>query len=130
MRRAVAAVVLVLASGTAMAKPGTPGPRYFVGVYERVGRAGGASAAAVNDLVRIDVSDQSVVIRGCAGPEVLMGFGPAFEVANNMTGAVDGVEVRCLFHNDGYNRPILTCRADDGGAFTLWPLPDGTAQGC
>jgi hypothetical protein len=113
-----AAVLLLLAAGMAEAKPGTPGPPYFNGIYERIGRSGGG---LVDDLVQITPAGQGVVIRACTGAAVRMGFGPAFEVNNLMTGAVAGIEVDCLFHNNGYNRPILTCRVHDGGAFTLWP---------
>jgi hypothetical protein len=114
--RALAA--LLCFTGVAEAKPGTPGPQYFSGIYERIGRAGGK---LVDDLVQITPAGQGVVIRACTGPAVRMGFGPAFEINNLMTGAVAGGEVDCLFHNNGYNRPILTCRVHDGGAFTLWP---------
>lgn len=113
-----ALAVFLCLSGVAEAKPGTPGPQYFSGIYERIGRAGGK---LVDDLVQITPAGQGVVFRGCHGAAVRMGFGPAFEVNNLMTGAVAGVEVDCLFHNNGYNRPILTCRVHDGGAFTLWP---------
>lgn len=112
-----------------MAKPGTPGPAYFVGSYERIGRSGGADAQLLNDTVTIAALGQMVAIRACSGPEVLMAFGPAFEVVNLMTGRQGSVDVDCLFANNGYNRPILTCRAADGGAFTLWPLPVAAA-GC
>ena len=124
MRRAGALLVWggALAAGMALAKPGTPGPFYFAGTYERIGREGGAAAGPMNDLVTITPVGQSVAIRGCAGSETLMGFGPAFEIENLMTGDRGGVAVECLFHNNGYNRPILTCRAEDGGAFTLWPV--------
>jgi hypothetical protein len=114
--RALAA--LLCFAGVAEAKPGTPGPQYFSVIYERIGRAGGK---LVDDLVQITPAGQGVIIRACEGPAVRMGFGPAFEINNLMTGAVAGVEVDCLFHNNGYNRPILTCRVHDGGAFTLWP---------
>jgi hypothetical protein len=123
-RAGLAAGLALLAAGAALAKPGTPGPHYFQGTYERIGRTGGAGAMLLNDRVRIEPVGQSVTIRGCTGPEVLMGFGPAFEIVNLMTGAVGPVPVDCLFHNNGYNRPILTCAAADGGAFTLWPLAD------
>jgi len=117
------AVGLVLATGEAApAKPGTPGPAYFAGTYDRIGRSGGAMPMLLDDLVVIVPVDQSVAIRGCNGPEVLMGFGPAFELENLMTGSMGRVGVECLFHNNGYNRPLLTCRAEDGGAFTLWPV--------
>jgi hypothetical protein len=114
-----AALVLLMAAGAAQAKPGTPGPQYFSGVYERVGRDN--SAALLNDQVMISALGAGVVIRACRGAQLRMGFGPAFEINNLMTGARDGVAMECLFHNNGYNRPILTCRAKDGTAFTLWP---------
>ena len=122
MRRSALACLAVLAAQMAGAKPGTPGPYYFAGTYERVGRSGGGDAVLVNDMVVIVPVDQAVAIRSCDGPETLMGFGPAFELENLMTGGMAGVPVECLFHNNGYNRPILTCQAADGGAFTLWPV--------
>ena len=109
------------AAPPAMAKPGTPGPAYFAGSYERIGR--GATAALLNDRVTIAPDGQGVAMAGCSGPTLTLNFGPAFEVVNLMTGTQAGVTVECLFHNNGYNRPILTCRAADGAAFTLWPLP-------
>ncbi|MDZ7904836.1 MAG: hypothetical protein U5N55_03010 [Cypionkella sp.] len=42
---------------------------------------------------------------------------------------MSGDKVECLFHNNGYNRPILTCRSDAGAAFTLWPVAK-TALAC
>jgi hypothetical protein len=128
MRWRAALTLAALAAGAAAAKTGTPGPHYFVGTYERIGRTGGAGGAALDDRVRIEVVGQSVAIRGCSGPEVLMGFGPAFEIENLMTGAQAGVAVDCLFHNNGYNRPILTCRSADGGGFTLWPLAEAPLE--
>lgn len=113
-----AVLVLILAAGAAEAKPGTPGPPYFSGIYERIGRSVGGP---VDDLVQITPAGQGVVIRACRGAAARMGFGPAFEIDNLMTGAVAGIDLDCLFHNNGYNRPILTCRLHDGGAFTLWP---------
>ncbi len=116
----IARMVAVLMIATpALAKPGTPGPEYFSGIYERIGRA--TAQALINDRVAISPAGQGVVIRSCAGRPLRMGFGPAFEINNLMTGEQAGVAVECLFHNNGYNRPILTCRAKDGAAFTLWP---------
>ena len=114
--------LVLLAAGPADAKPGTPGPAYFSGSYERIGRLGGGVAVLQNDRVTIAPEGQGVVIAGCTGAALTMGFGPAFEITNLMTGTQAGVMVECLFHNNGYNRPILTCRAADGAAFTLWPL--------
>lgn len=123
--RATAAVLVLLAvlSATSpLAKPGTPGPHYFAGTFERVGRAGGMDPALLDDRVTITPQGQAVAIRGCSGPDMLMGFGPAFELENLMTGQMGTVPVECLFHNNGYNRPLLTCRAEDGALFTLWPV--------
>ncbi|MDZ4312133.1 MAG: hypothetical protein U1A24_16415 [Cypionkella sp.] len=117
-------MLLLCAASPVLAKPGTPGPAYFSGSYERIGRQGG-DAMLQNDRVTIAPDGQGVVIAGCTGAALTMSFGPAFEVTNLMTGTQAGVTVECLFHNNGYNRPILTCRAADGAAFTLWPLPAG-----
>jgi hypothetical protein len=125
MTRAAGAALALLAAlsfTSAFAKPGTPGPHYFAGTFERVGRAGGSDPVLLNDRVTITPQGQSVVIRDCSGPEMLMGFGPAFELENLMTGSMGDTGVECLFHNNGYNRPLLTCRASDGAVFTLWPL--------
>ena len=111
----------VLLAETATAKPGTPGPAYFTGTYQRIGRSGGAQPDLLNDKVAIAPDGNLVTIRACAGAETRMGFGPAFEIVNLMTGDQAGIAVECLFHNNGYNRPILTCRAEDGAAWTLWP---------
>ena len=107
---------------SAPAKPGTPGPHYFAGTFDRVGRAGGSDPALLDDRVTITPQGQAVVIKSCSGPEILMQFGPAFELENLMTGRMGDTDVECLFHNNGYNRPLLTCRAADGASFTLWPV--------
>ena len=118
--------VLVLLGGLCAtplsAKPGTPGPHYFAGTFERIGRGGGPAPLMIDDLVTITPQGQNVVIRACKGPEMLMGFGPAFELENLMTGQLGSVPAECLFHNNGYNRPLLTCRAAVGSSFTLWPI--------
>ena len=124
MRAAGAAVVLLtsLSFTSAFAKPGTPGPHYFAGTFDRVGRAGGADPALLDDRVTITPQGQAVVIKSCAGPDIVMQFGPAFELENLMTGRRGETGVDCLFHNNGYNRPLLTCQATDGAMFTLWPV--------
>ena len=129
--RAAAAVLGLVACLTATApsaKPGTPGPHYFAGTFERTGRTGGTDPALLDDRVTITPQGQAVVIESCAGPDMLMDFGPAFELENLMTGSMGMVPVECLFHNNGYNRPLLTCRAEDGAVFTLWPV-SGTKAG-
>ena len=131
MTRAAGAALALLAAlsfTAAFAKPGTPGPHYFAGTFERVGRSAGANPALLDDLVTITPQGQAVVIRGCSGPEMRMDFGPAFELENLMTGSMGMIPVECLFHNNGYNRPLLTCRAADGASFTLWPLTGEDAK--
>ena len=130
MRAAGAVMVLVacLSATSPLAKPGTPGPHYFAGTFERVGRGGGPEPALIDDRVTITPQGQAVVIKGCSGPDILMQFGPAFELENLMTGRMGDTEVDCLFHNNGYNRPLLTCRATDGASFTLWPLTGKDAK--
>jgi hypothetical protein len=112
---------MLLLGGPVLAKPGTPGPAYFNGTYERIGRDGADPAVLINDLVTIRPAGRTVVVAGCSGLDVVLGFGPAFEVENLMSGHQGDVDVSCLFHNNGYNRPVLTCRAGDGATFTLWP---------
>ncbi|MCF1709650.1 hypothetical protein L0V05_12585 [Tabrizicola sp. J26] len=121
---AIALAGLLLGEAAA-AKPGTPGPDYFTGTYQRIGRSGGAEPGLIDDKVAIAPDGDRVTIRGCTGPETLMGFGPAFEIVNLMTGQQAGIGVECLFHNNGYNRPILTCQTQDGAAWTLWPTSFG-----
>lgn len=110
---------LCLIAGVAGAKPGTPGPSYFAGVYDRIGRS--STAVLQNDQITITPFGQLIIMTACQGDPINMAFGPAFEINNLMTGDQSGIRVECLFHNNGYNRPILTCRKDDGAAFTLWP---------
>jgi hypothetical protein len=115
---------LCLMAGMAAAKPGTPGPSYFSGVYERIGRS--STDALQNDQISIAPLGQLLTLTPCQGDQIIMAFGPAFEINNLMTGAQSGLRVECLFHNNGYNRPILTCRMEDNTAFTLWPTKDKT----
>lgn len=117
------AIFFLMLAGAALAKPGTPGPAYFSGIYERVGRD--ASGALLNDLMQIQPAGNSVDLTACTGDAVQMNFGPAFEIVNLMTGSQGADAYDCLFHNNGYSRPILTCRSEKGAAFTLWPT---TAQ--
>ena len=103
-------------------KTGTPGPAYFAGSYQIVGRTAGAAPVLQNAPASIIAQGSGVVIKTCSAPDIVMSFGPAFEIVNLMTGDQAGDVVECLFHNNGYNRPILTCRSDAGAAFTLWPV--------
>ena len=125
---AVLGLVACLSATAPSAKPGTPGPHYFAGTFERTGRTGGTEPALLDDRVTITPQGQAVVIESCSGPDMLMDFGPAFELENLMTGQMGTVPVECLFHNNGYNRPLLTCRAADGASFTLWPLTGEDAK--
>ena len=106
-------------AGVAGAKTGTPGPAYFAGIYERVGRDN--AGQFLNDLVTITPAGRDLTIAACSGPSIQLGFGPAFEIVNLMSGMQGDDQVECLFHNNGYNYPILTCRTSGGAVFTLWP---------
>ena len=124
------AAMMVLAAGAVWAKPGTPGPDYFAGQYDYVGRSAGDAPQLTQGAAQIMAQGRDVVIRRCAAPDLVMSFGPAFEIVNLMTGqqvgaGAQGDVVECLFHNNGNNRPILTCTSQAGAAFTLWPLGAG-----
>ncbi len=115
----IGGIGLCLIAGVAGAKPGTPGPEYFAGTYERVGRD--AAGGILNDLVQIDPAGAGLTVTACSGAPMDLSFGPAFEIVNLMTGRQGGDAFDCLFHNNGYNYPILTCRSEAGAAITLWP---------
>jgi hypothetical protein len=104
-----------------MAGPGTPGPDWFRGLYERVGRTGDEPAGVIDDRVAIEPVGQGLLLRGCDGPEVRLVFDPWHEAANFLAGTDGRRQFACLFHNNGDNYPILTCEVSDGARFTLWP---------
>jgi hypothetical protein len=121
-RIALSAALIAASAAPVYAKPGTPGPGYFAGSYQIVGRSAGEAPVLQNAPALIVSQGSGVAIKTCTAPDVVMSFGPAFEIVNLMTGDQVGDVVECLFHNNGYNRPILTCRSDAGAAFTLWPV--------
>lgn len=115
----------------ALAKTGTPGPAWFEGVFARVGRSGGEEAFLLNDRMRVVAQGQGLAFQSCEGEALAtMNFGPAYEIENLLSGETGGgATMDCLFNADGFGRPLLTCQAEDGMAFTLFSLPKGT-QGC
>ena len=121
-RIAIIFALIAASAAPSFGKTGTPGPGYFAGSYQIVGRSAGQLPVLQNALASIIAQGSGVVIKTCTAPDVVMSFGPAFEVVNLMTGDQAGDVVECLFHINGYNRPILTCRSDAGAAFTLWPV--------
>lgn len=135
--RARQAAVLALASllvpsippPMALAKPGTPGPAWFEGTYQRIGRSGG-TPSLLDDRLRIVARGPQVGFVACDGAlQAVMSFGPAFEVENLMSGQIaGGAPMDCLFNPDGAGRPQLTCRAADGAAFTLWAEGPGASD--
>jgi hypothetical protein len=125
---AVAALVLTAFCGQAMAKPGTPGAEWFTGSYDRVGRD--AAGELLNDQVSIAPYGDGLQIAACSGRDSVLSFGPVFEIVNLLSGNRGQAQIACLFHNNGYARPILTCQTEDGAAFTLWPMAAGNPQGC
>ncbi len=122
MRRAGAAALLLLAAGAAVAAPGVPGPDYFRGLYEQVGREGPSPGAPLDGMLRIEPAGQGLAAFDCRGQALAMRFDP-WDGAENLIVGRDraGGSFRCLFHNNGDNFPILTCTTEAGGRFTLWP---------
>jgi hypothetical protein len=115
-----AALLLSLAPA-AVAGPGTPGPDYFRGLYDRVGRTGAEPSAVIDDRVTIEPAGLGLLMRDCAGQEVRLVFDPWHEAVNFLAGTDGRRQFVCLFHNNGENYPILTCEVSDGARFTLWP---------
>ncbi len=122
------ALTVQVSAEQALAKPGTPGAAYFARSYDRVGRDG--AGALLNDQVTIAPFGDGLEIAACAGRDSVLSFGPAFEIVNLLSGQRGPAQIACLFHNNGYSRPILTCQAEDGAAFTLWPLDEGQETPC
>lgn len=125
MKRCVPIVFLLLATPV-QAGPGVPGPAYFAGTYERVGRDSAQPPGFVDDRVMITTRGTGLRLDDCAGTDTQMIFFPTMDGENVILGKADGADFSCLFHNNGANRPILTCRADAGGVFTLWPMTTET----
>lgn len=121
------ALFLALLTSPAFAGPGVPGAAYFAGTYERVGRDSATPPAIVDDRVTITPRGTGLRLEDCAGRDTRMIFFPTMDGENVILGQTDGADFACLFHNNGLNRPILTCRAEAGGVFTLWPLSTDTA---
>lgn len=129
MKRPIAiAVVLMALSGQVLAKVGTPGTGWFIGTYERVGRDG--SGALLNDQISLVPLGDGLQIMTCSGQDSTLSYGPAFEIVNLLSGSRGQMAMDCLFHKDGNLRPILTCRAEDGASFTLWPMAKDSAPSC
>lgn len=123
----VLVLVLVVLAAPVLAGPGVPGPAYFAGTYERVGRDSGTPPRFLDDRVTITARGTGLRLQDCAGSDTRMIFFPTMDGENVILGQADGADFACLFHNNGDNRPILTCRADAGGVFTLWPMTTETA---
>jgi hypothetical protein len=123
--RAAAAVGLALLAAPASAGPGVPGADYFRGLYERVGREGGDRPRLFDDHVRIVPDGTNLSVTSCDAPPLRLVFDPWSEIVNLLAGEDADGPLWCLFHNNGDNYPILTCRSAAGGAWTLWPVEDG-----
>ncbi|MCX7890455.1 MAG: hypothetical protein N2422_12140 [Rhodobacteraceae bacterium] len=120
-----AAALLALAALPAAAGPGTPGPDYFRGLYERVGRSAASAVpgGALDDLVRIEPDGLALAVHACGVLPVRLRFAPWSLGENFLTGQSGGDTLVCQFHNNGENRPLLTCESAGGARFTLWPSP-------
>ncbi len=125
MRAAAAAVMGSLAATVAAAAPDLPEPDYFRGVYERIGRTGAPGSAPIDDRVLIRPEGQNLSVSACGAAPMVLTFDPWPEIDNRLIGISRNDPVFCLFHNNGDNYPIITCRTNTGGAFTLWPVVEG-----
>jgi hypothetical protein len=121
------ALLALLFAAPAVAGPGVPGPDYFTGTYDRVGRDAAAVPGLVDDHLRIAPDGPNGLrLTGCGGEVGRLVFAPFSEIENLMEGVIDAKPVWCLFHNNGDNYPILTCSGDpaNGLRLTLWPADD------
>ena len=122
MRGAALAAGLALWAASAWAGPGVPGADWFAGLYERVGRG---TSGALDDRVLLAPERGNLRMTACGGPDLPLTFDP-YGLRENAMVLGAGTEVMvCLFHNDGYNRPVITCQSEAGARFTLWPVAEG-----
>lgn len=106
-----------------LAGPGVPGADWFAGVYERVGRD--AAAGGLNDRIRLVPERGNLRMTACGAADKPFGFDPYGLRENAMVSGTGLDALICLFHNDGFNRPVITCRSESGSRFTLWPVEPG-----
>lgn len=99
-----------------------PGADWFRGVYERVGRDAGG---VLDDRVRLVPDGVNLRLSACGAPDMGLGFDPYGLRENAMVSGAGAAALICLFHNDGYDRPVITCRSETGTRFTLWPVEPG-----
>lgn len=122
-RRAVALAALAVLPMPAHSGPGTPGPAYFTGLYDRIGRDD--AAGLVNDHVRLEPAGQALSMLSCGAAPLTLVFAPWSLGENFVTARIKGGTMVCQFHNDGDNHPIFTCQSDTGARMTLWPADKG-----
>ncbi len=122
MKGALLAAVLSFGAVAAWAGPGVPGADWFRGVYERVGRD---AAGVLDDRVHLVPDGVNLRLSACGAPDTGLGFDPYGLRENAMVSGTGAGALTCLFHNDGYNRPVITCRSEEGTRFTLWPVEPG-----
>jgi len=103
---------------------------YFTGVYERIGRSGGANPVLLNDLWRIDPApDGALRLSPCARTEPRhdLRFARLGDLTNLLAGEGG---LWCQVFNDGGNYPLFSCGAEDGSAFQMRVVTDDRAAGC
>lgn len=138
MRR-LAGLALALA-GAAPAGAEPPPPDYFTGVYERVGRSGGAAPQLLNDLWRLDPAPEGGLrLSPCTGPAQSPSLAQSPNLPQTLSftrfGDLDNLlqsdaGLWCQFFNDGGNYALLSCGAEDGSAFQLRVATDDRATAC
>jgi hypothetical protein len=125
LRTALALAGALAAATPALSGPGVPGPDYFAGLYERVGRDGMDPPRAINDRVLIEPDGDGLSLVSCAAPALRLRYAP-WSLGENFLASLSGGEAFvCQFHNNGENLPLLTCQSDRGARLTLWPVPEG-----
>jgi len=125
------AAVLAVGVGLGAARAEGPPPGYFTGVYERVGRDSATPPGLLNERVRIDPVKGGLAVTSCqagAKPLFVLTFQELGDVKNLLVARPDqpGVDLWCLYGNNGDNYPLLTCASGSGSGtkFMLWPAPD------
>ena len=118
-----AALIAAILTPPVAAKVGTPGLAWFAGHYDRIGHDGGTPQRPFRDGVHLIFRGDRIEMTDCDGRRMTLIHDPSFDYADHLVGHVDDAPVDCQFRNNGAGRPVLTCEAEGGAAFTLWPVP-------
>lgn len=133
-RRLSAIMVLTAtlsATGPAVAQ--VPPADFFTGLYERVGRD--ADGELISDFVRLDPAGEGLKMSLCpisdsAAPLAEL-YLATFEGVDLLIISLGDTEIWCEFYKHEGSYAMIFCEGvDSKEKFTLWPLPNGGADGC